>query len=267
MALGDRHQVHVVRFDPSKIRQPVRIAASPNANDDTKVKSLSSPANFARFYLHDALPDVDKIIYMDLDMIVQGDISDVWNAQFMPGHIMAVTPRLEHTIGTSSDFVREWKLLSGLYKQYYGHKLGAHDHMFNAGMYMLNLTAWRLQNKTQEIEYWMQAHAQSERPLWKLGTQPLLTIVTMRQWTPLDQRWMLRGLGQETNDDVTDADVRDAYLLHWSGHAAKPWHSGALYGEYWQKYAVSECSGHGTCDAGVCLYQMGSGRFCKNGVD
>ena len=63
--------------------------------------------NYARFYLHQALPDLDKMIYLDTDVIVQGNIAELWSIAKLDQKIIACVPWgldltiiLEPSIGT-----------------------------------------------------------------------------------------------------------------------------------------------------------------------
>ncbi|XP_025105106.1 glycosyltransferase 8 domain-containing protein 2-like [Pomacea canaliculata] len=49
-------------------------------------KELSSPLNFARFYLQSLFPTVGKIIYIDSDCLVLGNIKELYNIQLSSDH-------------------------------------------------------------------------------------------------------------------------------------------------------------------------------------
>ena len=46
--------------------------------DERVVGKLSSPANFARFFLHELLPDLHVVLYVDVDIVLRADIAELW---------------------------------------------------------------------------------------------------------------------------------------------------------------------------------------------
>ena len=83
---------------------------------------------------------------------------------------------------------------------------------YNAGVLGLNLKKWREKNLTDEVIYWM--HMNKRTPLWKLGTQPIIYIVTGDDWNHVDKRWNVDGLGYA---HVSPRILKRAYILHWTG--------------------------------------------------
>ena len=83
---------------------------------------------------------------------------------------------------------------------------------YNAGVLGLNLKKWREKNLTDDVIYWMRMNKQF--PLWKLGTQPIIYIVTGDDWNRVDKRWNVDGLGYMYLSPQT---LKRAYILHWTG--------------------------------------------------
>ena len=57
------------------------------------VGNLSSLANFARFFIHDLFPDVNKAIYLDTDTVVKVDIADLWEQLEASDELFMAVPR------------------------------------------------------------------------------------------------------------------------------------------------------------------------------
>ena len=95
LGLGDRHQLSLVEFSPSRIRQPIRVTNKRGISVVKDAHELASAGNFARFYFHELFPDIERVIYLDLDTIVQGDIAELWKTPLEPGHFIAVVPRAD----------------------------------------------------------------------------------------------------------------------------------------------------------------------------
>ncbi|KAG2470609.1 GL8D1 protein, partial [Polypterus senegalus] len=71
----------IVPFDPHILAGKIRI----NSEQSEDIK----PLTFARFFLPAFVPDGEKAIYMDDDVIVQGDIQELYNTKLKAGHAAA----------------------------------------------------------------------------------------------------------------------------------------------------------------------------------
>ena len=65
----------------------------PEIKVKTQLTNLESPLNFARFYLHRLLPRVPKVLYLDADVIVQGDVAALLDGALRRGELCAATLR------------------------------------------------------------------------------------------------------------------------------------------------------------------------------
>lgn len=83
----------------------------------------------------------------------------------------------------------------------------------------------------------MLAHKKSSKPLFGLGTQPILNNVFYQSYGMLDQRWNIVGLGG--NPTIARDKLKGGYVLHWNGKL-KPWSKGGLYRDLWRRYNVKK---------------------------
>jgi lipopolysaccharide biosynthesis glycosyltransferase len=60
---------------------PVRIASQVWQGP----QNLVHPLNYARFQLADIYPHLEKVIYVDPDVVVQADITDMWDGHLLDG--------------------------------------------------------------------------------------------------------------------------------------------------------------------------------------
>ena len=79
---------------------------------------LISPSNYARLYFHRILPEIDKIVYIDLDTIVKGDIVRLWDETDLHGMVIAAC--------SDDNFLSKWissttNLPSLFFSRYYAH--------------------------------------------------------------------------------------------------------------------------------------------------
>lgn len=250
LSLGN--QLYIVEFNSSWLQGLVRVSTSIKA-----VGNLASDANFARFWFAQLFPGLKQGLYLDTDVVVQSDISQLWSAIASLRQLLAVVERPSPTYGdVFGDKV------AALYMARYNKSLRTDHPTFNAGVYGVNLDLWRKKAIHKEVLYWMKQHARES--LWLLGTQPLMLLVGYKQWDHLNPRWNVNGLGW--NHRLSEDTLKNASLLHWSGKR-KPWMEDGLYKSLWEPHYPAPCDGHGACTvyngSYTChCYQGYSGAHC-----
>ena len=69
----------------------------------TKLTNLESPLNFARFYLAELLPaGAAKVLYLDADTIVRGDVAALFDASLPNDELCAATLRKHFRVDADS---------------------------------------------------------------------------------------------------------------------------------------------------------------------
>uniref|UniRef100_A0A8C6SG63 Glycosyltransferase 8 domain-containing protein 1 n=1 Tax=Neogobius melanostomus TaxID=47308 RepID=A0A8C6SG63_9GOBI len=169
-----------------------KISQDPHSAEATK------PLAFARFYLPLYIPEADRAIYLDDDVIVQGDIQE------------------------------------------------ANTCTFNPGVFVANLSEWRNQNITGQLQHWMKLNTQEDLYSKTLGdsviTPPLL-IVFYKRHSAIDPMWHIRHLGTTgAANRYSSQFVKAAKLLHWNGHY-KPWGRGAAFTDLWDHWYIQDPTG------------------------
>ncbi|XP_069824952.1 glycosyltransferase 8 domain-containing protein 1 [Dendropsophus ebraccatus] len=228
----------IVDFDPQVLEGKIR--------PDERVK----PLTFARFYLLDLVPEVEKVIYLDDDVIVQGDISELYKTPIKVGHAAAFSEDCDSV--TSKYLVRgagsQYNYIGYFdYKKETVRKLGmkASTCSFNPGVFVANLTEWKRQNITKQLEKWMELDITEEiysKTLAGSITAPPLLIVFYKMHSSIDPMWHVRHLGSSTGKRYSFQFVDAARLLHWNGHF-KPWGRAASYSEIWEKWYIPDPTG------------------------
>ncbi len=217
-----RHRsVRVLGFSASRV-PPIRV--------QTKLTNLESPLNFARFYLSELLPPATpKVLYLDADVIVQGDAVKLYDAYVRSDELCAATLR-KQTLGDKGVASFKNERLLRRYRERYSAELPLKERGFNAGVFLFNLGAWAQHNLTAEAEHWIKAN--NRERLYQLGSQPPLTLAVhgarggKGRCQALPPEWNLDCLGCMGAGRIkTAGQLRDAKLLHWNG-PNKPWASG-----------------------------------------
>ncbi|XP_043934814.1 glycosyltransferase 8 domain-containing protein 1 [Protopterus annectens] len=232
----------VIAFDPHWLEGKIKT--------DSKLSEPVKPLTFARFYLPNFVPEAEKVIYLDDDVIVQGDIHGLYDTPLKPGHAAAFS---EDCDSVSSKIVvrgagNQFNYLGFLdYKKESIRKLGmkASSCTFNPGVIVANLTEWRHQNITQQLESWMERNVAEDlysRTLAGSVTTPPLLIVFYKQHSSMDPLWHVRHLGSSAGQRHSASFIKTAKLLHWNGHY-KPWGRTSFYPEIWEKWYIPDPTG------------------------
>jgi lipopolysaccharide biosynthesis glycosyltransferase len=181
-------------------------------------QALENPLNYARSYLADLLEEcVERVIYLDSDVIVVDDIQDLWKVSLTESKVIGA-PEYCHANFTRY-FSYEFWSSHEFSETFKGRKKS--PCYFNTGVMVMDLMKWREGEYTKKIEKWMEI--QKERRVYKLGSLPPFLMVFGGDIEAIDHRWNQHGLG---GDNVVDS-CRSLHsgpvsLLHWSGKG-KPW--------------------------------------------
>lgn len=195
--------------------------------------ALEQPLNYARNYLADMLePCINRVIYLDSDLVVVDDIAKLWSTSLGPHAIGA--PEYCHANFTKYFTPSFWEN-AGLASTFQGRE----PCYFNTGVMVMDLAKWREQDYTRKIEMWMDI--QKETRIYDLGSLPPFLLLFAGSVQPIEHRWNQHGLG----GDNFDGKCRHLHpgpvsLLHWSGKG-KPWlrldsHSPCPVDSLWAPY-------------------------------
>ncbi|XP_057217352.1 glycosyltransferase 8 domain-containing protein 1 [Triplophysa rosa] len=233
----------IIVFDP-------KILAGKVSNDPQKgdaVKLLT----FAKFYMQTFLPDAERAIYLDDDVIVQGDIRELFDTSLKSGYAAAFSEDCDST--SSKTLIRG----AGNQNSYIGFldfkkeaikKLGMRTSTcsFNPGVIVANLTEWKQQNITSQLEFWMERNVKedlySKTLADSISTPPLL-IVFYKHHSSIDPMWHVRHLGATgAGKRYSLQFVKAAKLLHWNGHY-KPWGRTSSFSDIWDRWYIPDPTG------------------------
>jgi lipopolysaccharide biosynthesis glycosyltransferase len=261
--------VEWVQFDAANIE--TRFGRESVSN--SAARNLSAPHNFARFYLARWLPAVDKVIWLDNDVIAQRDIALLYDASLRPDDAPHALAAVVQRRSLDDSMVR--RILLGLEGKPFGKattpdgkrprlldmRHGAvlqplidrlqrcRDSVpantpdcfhFNAGVAVYRLDRWRERNITAAIEEWLLFLA--DNPAVAVGlTQPPLVFYFWEQVQELEWRWNVGSAADiERMADTNDPALDEAALLHFNGDG-KPWLSGnERIAALWNKHAPTE---------------------------
>ncbi|KAK4491971.1 hypothetical protein RD792_002755 [Penstemon davidsonii] len=186
-----------------------------------KLQALSpkynSLMNHIRIHLPELFPSLNKVVFLDDDIVVQTDLSPLWDID-MNGKVNGAV----ETCRGEDKFVMSKKFKSYLN---FSHPLIAKNFNPNEcawayGMNIFDLEAWRRTNISQKYHYWLEQNLKSDLSLWQLGTLPPGLIAFHGHVQTIDPFWHMLGLGYQDNTTITEAE--SAGVVHFNGRA-KPW--------------------------------------------
>lgn len=206
---------------------------SHHVNSDSSLKFRNpkylSILNHLRFYLPEIFPKLNKVLFLDDDIVVQKDLSGLWSLD-LKGNVNGAV----ETCGESFHrFDRYLNFSNPLISKNFDPRACGWAY----GMNIFDLDEWRRQNITEVYHRWQNLN--QERQLWKLGTLPPGLITFWKRTYPLDRNWHVLGLGY--NPSVNQRDIDRAAVIHYNGNL-KPWLEIGIprYRGYWSKYVDYE---------------------------
>jgi lipopolysaccharide biosynthesis glycosyltransferase len=166
-------------------------------------------------------PEIAKVIYLDADVIVHGDLGRLWSTPLGPHSILAVQDQGVRCISDPYGLSNYRSL---------GIPEGAK--YFNSGVLVLDLEKWRRERIADSVVEYIRDHSEHIR----FHDQDGLNAVLWSKWGWLDPRWnQMPQLLQVTRvedspfDPIThERTVRDPYITHFAS-ADKPWRFGCRH--------------------------------------
>lgn len=192
------------------------INVEPQIKQYKKFNLQSTRAIYLRWLIPE-LTKSDKAVYFDTDVIVLGDVKELWDIDLKDNYIAAVPSYIFKTVGQGA-FIqggcRESRVRS-----------------FLSGQLVMNCRAWReFKLKDKMIEFALDNNVLDEAPL---------SIICNGHIHELSKYWCVPANyisdGYKHSQMLYDYDMKRVKLLHWSG-PYKPWIKQGRNHEYYKKY-------------------------------
>ncbi|AET04592.2 CAZy family GT8 glycosyltransferase [Medicago truncatula] len=200
---------------------------------DSKLKFRNpkylSILNHLRFYLPEIFPKLKKVLFLDDDVVVQKDLTDLWSIT-LKGNINGAVETCTKKFHRFDSYLNFSNPLVA--KNFDPRACG-----WAYGMNVFDLVEWKKQNITEVYHNWQKLN--HDRQLWKLGTLPPGLITFWKRTFPLNRSWHVLGLGY--NPNVNQKDIERAAVIHYNGNL-KPWLEISIpkFKGYWTKYVDYE---------------------------
>ncbi|KAH7665252.1 Polygalacturonate 4-alpha-galacturonosyltransferase protein [Dioscorea alata] len=173
--------------------------------------------NHLRVYLPELFPNLNKVAFLDDDVVVQRDLSPLW--------AINIEGKVNGAVETSRG-EDKW-VMSKRFKTYFNFShpliadnLDPDECAWAYGMNIFDLNAWRKTSIRDTYHYWVKKNLKSNLTLWKLGTLPPALVAFRGNAKPIDPSWHMLGLGYQEKSDLNS--VRKTAVIHYNGQS-KPW--------------------------------------------
>jgi len=222
-----------------KVSSLIRVVSGENSTacqglegcDLARAKRLSNSFNFARFFLSDILPGLDRVIWMDCDVIVTNAMDTIWEQS--KEHSSALVAAFTEPVRFGRFYLQEDLLKRLMEERFAGVQLAMEGDSFNDGVIVINLKRWRDINVREALLWLMEKHGSSQKGLWKYGTQPIMMLLgTAYGYERLPSAQCYGDLGFNSAEKER---VAEAVFLHFNGEK-KPWKQDGINKHLWEPY-------------------------------
>ncbi|KAK6918455.1 Glycosyl transferase, family 8 [Dillenia turbinata] len=184
-----------------------------------------SMLNHLRFYLPEVYPKLDKILFLDDDIVVQKDLTGLWSVN--------LHNKVNGAVETCGESFHRFDKYLNFSNPNISRRFDPNACGWAYGMNIFDLKEWKKRDITGIYHYWQNMN--EDRVLWKLGTLPPGLITFYGLTHPLEKSWHVLGLGY--NPSIDPSEIGNAAVIHYNGNM-KPWLEIAMtkYRPYWTKY-------------------------------
>lgn len=205
--LKDNFSVEILEVDASSLPSNLKISK------DIPISS------YYRLLLPELLAkEVERVIYLDCDLIVEGDIEDLWEIPLGEAALLAVAEMsaIAHLVSSPKGLL-SYKLLG----------IPASNKYFNAGVLVINLEKWRREGLAKKVFAYLEDY--SDYVLWH--DQDGLNALLWEDWEELPAQWNLMTaffLEESMYADLKkelpyEHILNDIKILHYTNSKDKPW--------------------------------------------
>ncbi|XP_047317949.1 probable galacturonosyltransferase 13 isoform X2 [Impatiens glandulifera] len=206
------HGNHVAGANLSEIT-PKTFASRLQARSPKYISLL----NHLRIYLPELFPNLNKVVFLDDDVVIQRDLSPLWEIDLNE----KVNGAVETCKGED-----EW-VMSKRFRNYFNfshpliaNNLDPNECAWAYGMNIFDLRAWRETNIRDTYHAWLKENLRSNLTMWKLGTLPPALIAFKGHVHVIDPSWHMLGLGYQKNTNIEN--LKKSSVIHYNGQG-KPW--------------------------------------------
>ncbi len=194
-------------------------------------RRISRYMQYSRLFLSTIFPDVQRIIYLDCDTLVLGDMGLLYaeGSRLTRDRYLAAVP---HFFPAAFYFSNPFKIWADLQK---------FKHTFNSGVLLTDLSYWT-EATYDLLKHYLALDAKNNYRLYHLGDETIFNLMFKETYLPLASEWNACGYGQgHLIARLISRPVEKMKIIHWSGGHHKPWESErVIYSDFWREYLPQE---------------------------
>ncbi|XP_042473724.1 probable galacturonosyltransferase 15 [Zingiber officinale] len=185
--------------------------------------SMFSLLNYMWIHLPELFTKLEKLIFLEDDVVVQRDLTPLWHLE-LQGLVMGAVSSQD-----SDEVLNTGPCVGKMFADYLNFSnsllssplLGLQHNScaWLQGLNIFDLQAWRKNNITRAYQHWLKLNRESGFTLWPMGSLPPALIAFNKQNLQIEHSWLLTGLGWRMPDPD---ELESAAVIHFSG-AGKPW--------------------------------------------
>lgn len=200
-----------VAFDPFLQRVSRLVGGQSSGRQE-----LFNELNFAAFYMHELIPDMDKVLYVDTDVVVVSDVQAELSEWSMQGRPVGGARDCSQRVGKYIYFHKLEELNIGD-RLPLPLQAKREDCVVNRGVVLVDNKAWAKTNMTGMIETLVQIHLSEDGPLWHSGvSQPPFLLAIAGRYVNMGWQFNVRGLGRTDSSVLEVRHYKKNYL--WPKH-------------------------------------------------
>lgn len=199
------------------------------------LEKMPSPSNppivYARFFLAELLPNLDKVLYLDADLLVQKSLSPLYHGTDVSKHAFAATPipfawkNANSRLGLPLDFP-----------------------YFSAGILLVNLDYWRRFSIAEKLVSFSKKHAKR----FIMQDQDALNVFFKQDYVTIEEKWNKKPAIHNDGEPCNIVHfmgkgkmfTKMSYLLHYyiamTGYGNFPAQYYKEDGAYFSEYCTDE---------------------------
>ncbi|KAL0360642.1 UNVERIFIED_CONTAM: Polygalacturonate 4-alpha-galacturonosyltransferase [Sesamum radiatum] len=203
-----------------KAAHPTTLSAG-SSNLKYRNPKYLSMLNHLRFYLPQVYPKLDKILFLDDDIVVQKDLTGLWSVD--------LHDKVNGAVETCGESFHRFDKYLNFSNPHIAKNFDPNACGWAYGMNIFDLKEWKKKDITGIYHKWQNMGPVEARDI----TPGLITFYGLTH--PLDKSWHVLGLGY--NPSIDRSEIENAAVIHYNGNM-KPWLELAMtkYKPYWTKY-------------------------------
>jgi len=181
------------------------------------VRDYYTDTIYYRLFIPSILPNLDKVVYLDSDTVVVGDVSELYNIDLKDNIIGACMCEVCAKFEVFTNYV-EQVVGANSYKEF-----------FNSGILLINIQEFNKQNILDKFTKLL-----DDYPFIVAPDQDCLNVLCKGKSVIIDKGWNRNPYPLKSKDDKIN-------IVHYT-LTNKPWHyKGVLYEEYFWDNAKETC--------------------------